>query len=235
VRHITFVVFSFFKRKLMSTVAPFRVLIADDHMLVREGIKTRLSIESDFEVIGEAIDGNEAVSRTLELQPDLLLVDLDLPYRTGVEVAAMIKRAAPSIKIVVLTGSVSRESMDKALDAGANGFVTKKENDAEMLQAFRTVLAGKSYISANVADLHTDSFSDRAADALTVLSEREREVLSLVASGYSANAIADKLGVALGTVRKHRENFMNKLDLRNTAELTAFTIKCGLYRGHSER
>jgi DNA-binding NarL/FixJ family response regulator len=206
---------------------PHRIFVADDHMMVREGIKMRLSIEDDFEVIGEAANGADALKLSIEMQPDLLLLDLDLPLMLGTEVAAAIKASHPDIKVVILTGSLTRQSVNSALAAGADGYVTKQDDDVEMLKAIRAVLAGQSYISANIAEQFTGGQSDTL---LSTITEREREVLALLASGMSNNAIAEKIFLAIGTVRKHRENIMVKLGLHNAAELTAFAIKNGLGR-----
>jgi DNA-binding NarL/FixJ family response regulator len=209
---------------------PHRIFVADDHMMVREGIKMRLSIEDDFEVIGEAANGADALKLSIEMQPDLLLLDLDLPLMLGTEVAAAIKASHPDIKVVILTGSLTRQSVNSALAAGADGYVTKQDDDIEMLKAIRAVLAGQSYISTNIAEQFTGGQSDAAGSLLSTITEREREVLALLASGMSNNAIAEKIFLAIGTVRKHRENIMVKLGLHNAAELTAFAIKNGVGR-----
>jgi DNA-binding NarL/FixJ family response regulator len=209
---------------------PHRIFVADDHMMVREGIKMRLSIEDDFEVIGEAANGADALKLSIEMQPDLLLLDLDLPLMRGTEVAAAIKASHADIKVVILTGSLTRQSVNSALAAGADGYVTKQDDDVEMLKAIRAVLAGQSYISTNIAEQFTGGQSDMAGSLLSSITEREREVLALLASGMSNNAIAEKIFLAIGTVRKHRENIMVKLGLHNAAELTAFAIKNGVGR-----
>ena len=211
---------------------PTRILIADDHAIVRDGVKFVLSLEPNLEVIAEASDGNEAVRLALELCPDLLLLDLGLPGMNGVDAALRIKQSNEQIKILIFTGSLETNSVRRALAAGADGYVLKQENSDELMSAIRALIAGRRYISKNIAEQFNPLQAESAPasmPSLAALTEREREVVIEVAQGLSSEAIAERLFISVATVRKHRENIMRKLNLHNAAEIAAVAVKYGLY------
>ena len=204
-----------------------KIVIADDHVLVREGLKMLLSAEPDLQVVADTGDGAAVEALVRELAPGLLVLDLELPGKSGIEIAAAIKAdAAITCKVLVLTGNLKTETVARALAAGADGYVVKSEDAAELLSAVRTVLAGQVYVSKQIAGAFAAGAGRAAAAPIT---PREREVLSLVARGYANNAIGSLLEISVLTVRTHRQHLMEKLGLRNAAEITAYAVKLGLY------
>jgi DNA-binding NarL/FixJ family response regulator len=203
------------------------IVIADDHVLVREGLKMLLSAEADLEVVADTGDGAAVEALVRELAPGLLVLDLDLPGKSGIEIAAAIKAdASITCRVLVLTGSLKAETVARALAAGADGYVVKSEDADELLRAVRTVLSGQGYMSRQIAGAFAAGVGRAAAAPIT---PREREVLSLVARGYGNNDIAGLLTISVLTVRTHRQRLMEKLGLRNAAEITAYAVKLGLY------
>lgn len=205
------------------------IVIAEDHALVRDGLKMLLSMEPGLAVIAETGDGAQVEALVRRLKPGLLVLDLDLPGRNGVDIAAALTaEASLGVKVLVLTGNLRPESVGRALAAGANGYVLKNEDSEELLKAVRAVLAGGEYVSRSIAGAFAANRAGRDAVAAQV-TPREREILSLVARGYGNNAIAELLGISVLTVRTHRQKLMEKLELRNAAEITAFAVKHGFY------
>lgn len=207
-----------------------KILLAEDHVLVREGLKLFLSFEPDFNVIAETGDGALVEQLVQTLQPDLLLLDLDLPGSHGTEITTRIKTQISAVKIVVLTGDLQVASVRRALAAGAEGYVLKHEDGAELLQAMRTVLAGGQYVSKSIAAMfQLDQAMQGATGSEAPITPREKEILSLVACGLNNGAIAARLFRSVLTIRKHRQNLMDKLGLHNAAEMTAYAIKHGFH------
>lgn len=208
-----------------------KILLAEDHVLVREGLRLFLSSEPDFEVVAETGDGIAVEHLVQTLHPDLLLLDLDLPGCYGTEVAAHIKAQFIAVKIVVLTGNLQVESARQALAAGAEAYVLKHADSTELLHAIRTVLAGGQYISKSIANMFQNEppVMLEATRATASITSREQEILRLIARGLTNEEIATRLSRSVLTVRKHRQNLMEKLGLHNTAEIIAYAIKHGLY------
>lgn len=207
-----------------------KIVIAEDHTILRAGLRALLAAQNGLEVIGEAGDGREAIRKVDTLQPDLLLIDLSMPKLNGIDAIREIKRQHPKIKIIVLTVHKSDEYIIAALRAGANGYMLKDASQNELLLAIDYVINGKTFLSPSISDklvdavLNTDK-KDKPAAGLDNLTAREREILKLVAEGNTNKKIADHLCISLKTVEKHRSNLMKKLDLRNTAALTAYAIE----------
>ena len=206
-----------------------KIVIAEDHTILRAGLRALLSGQNGLEVIGEAGDGREAIRKVDTLQPDLLLIDLSMPKLNGIDAIREIKSQHPKIKIIVLTVHKSDEYIIAALKAGANGYMLKDASQNELLLAIDYVLNGKTFLSPSISDkvvdavLNTDK-KDKPGAVLDNLTAREREILKLVAEGNTNKKIAEHLCISLKTVEKHRSNLMKKLDLRNTAALTAYAI-----------
>jgi DNA-binding NarL/FixJ family response regulator len=211
----------------------YRIVLAEDHTILREGLRFLLSAEADLEVVGEAADGREAVQRSDELSPDVILMDLSMPRTNGLEAIREIKGRQPETKIIALTVHNTEEYVLAALEAGADGYVLKDATHAELLLAIRNVILGKRYLSPGVSEKVIEGYieSRKAAKPQSVwetLTRREKEILKLIAEGYKNKDVADYLCISAKTVEKHRSNLMKKLDLHNTAALTALAIEKGL-------
>jgi DNA-binding NarL/FixJ family response regulator len=210
------------------------VLLADDHALMRAGIRALLATEPDLDVIGETDNGREAVRLACSLNPDLVMLDLNMPGSNGLDAIAEIKKRAPGIRILVVTMHKTDEYLQRALRAGASGYMLKESSHDELRVAVRTVLAGQCYLSPAVSAQVVSSFLGPGASpagtgtSWDTLTTREREVLKLVAEGKGNKNIADYLCLSVKTVEKHRSNLMRKLNLRNAAMLTAYAIERGL-------
>jgi DNA-binding NarL/FixJ family response regulator len=211
---------------------PWKILLVEDHTLLREGIRAMLSRFNEFVIVGEAADGIEAIRKAAVTRPDLLLMDLSMPKMNGMEAMREIKQRFAGVKIIALTVHKAEEYLLEALRAGADGYVLKDASQDELLMAVRTVIGGQPYlspgISASVIAGYLDGKKADAATPLAVLTKREREVLKLVAEGYKNRETADILGVSIKTVEKHRASLMKKLDLHNAAAVTALAVRCGL-------
>jgi two-component system, NarL family, response regulator NreC len=203
-----------------------KIVIAEDHTILRAGLRALLSGQNGLEVIGEAGDGREAIRKVDTLQPDLLLIDLSMPKLNGIDAIREIKSQHPEIKIIVLTVHKSEEYIIAALQAGANGYMLKDASQNELLLAIDYVINGKTFLSPSISDKVVDAFlnTDKKDKPAANLTAREREILKLVAEGNTNKKIAEHLCISLKTVEKHRSNLMQKLDLRNTAALTAYAI-----------
>lgn len=207
------------------------IILAEDHVLMRDGLKMLLSTQPGFDVVAETGDGKAVEALVRQLRPQLLLLDLGLPGLHGVDIASAIKAEfAGSVKVLVLTGDLQANSVRRALAAGADGYVHKSEDSAELLQAVHAVLAGRQYVSGNIAAAFLPRIA-RAGDTGDVLvaTPREREIMSLVARGLSNREIAELLAISVLTVRTHRQNLMEKFSLRNAAEITAYAVQRGYY------
>lgn len=205
-----------------------RIAIAEDHVLLREGLKMLLATQPDLQVVAETGDGRLVEGIVREARPQLLVLDLGLPGKHGVEIAAAVKAAwGEALKVLVLTGDLSPASVRQALAAGADGYMHKSEDTSELLQAVGAVLAGRQYVSRRIAQVfRPEAAAPGHAQGPT---PREQEIMSLVARGLSNREIAQLLAISLGTVRTHRQNFMEKFALRNAAEITAFAVQQGYY------
>jgi len=210
-----------------------RIVLADDHTILREGLRALLSADPDFEIIGEAGDGREAVRCVEKLGPDLLLMDLSMPRMSGMDAISEIKKRYPQTKIIALTVHKTEEYLLSTLQAGVDGYVLKDATHDELVMAIHNVMAGKRYLSPGISEKVIEGYLDGKEDSLAAsswqkLSQREREVLKLIAEGYKNKEIAEDLCISLKTVEKHRANLMKKLDLHNAAVLTVYAVEKGL-------
>jgi DNA-binding NarL/FixJ family response regulator len=210
-----------------------RILIAEDHTILRDGLRALLAGLPEVEVVGEAVDGLEAIRLANELQPDLILLDLSMPRTSGLEALKEIKRLHPGTQILVLTVQKAEDYVHAALRAGADGYVLKDSTSAELFLAIRSILAGNHYLSPAIASTVVGLYlgaKDGVANRTSFdsLSDREREVLKLLAEGQRTREIADYLCISPKTVEKHRANLMEKLNLHNIPALTAYAIEKGL-------
>ena len=209
------------------------IVLADDHTILREGLRALLTADSSFEIVGEARDGREAVRCVEKLGPDLLLMDLSMPRMSGMDAIREIKKRYPETKIIALTVHKTEEYLLTTLQAGADGFVLKDATHGELITAIKSVMGGKSYLSPGVSEKVIEGYlqgkkSTQFLSSWESLSQREREVLKLIAEGYKNKEIAGDLCISLKTVEKHRANLMKKLDLHNAAALTVYAVDKGL-------
>jgi two-component system NarL family response regulator len=209
-----------------------RVLLADDHQVLRDGLRAVLALESDIEVVGEANDGHAAVEMARRLVPDVVLMDIGMHGLNGVEATRRIKAENPNVKVIALSTYSDKRYVLSMLEAEASGYVLKAAAVDEMCRAVRAVAEGKRYLSPDVAGVVVDaSFREPAepgASLSSSLGSREREVLQLLAEGHSSPEIARRLHIAPSTVETHRRNIMRKLDVHSVAELTKYAIREGL-------
>jgi two-component system nitrate/nitrite response regulator NarL len=207
-----------------------KLLVVDDHPIVRKGISSCLSKNEHFEIVGEAADGREAVRKARELQPDLVLMDINMPQMSGLAVTELLRRELPKIKVLILSMHGNTDYVLRIIQSGARGYIIKEASPEELVRAIETVNNGEAYFSADVARSALNQFVRGGADGpgAPQLTPREREVLVHIAEGLSNKEIACQLGVGVRTVETHRERIMRKLDIHSVAGLTRFAIAKGL-------
>lgn len=209
------------------------MLVADDHMIVRTGIRHVLESESDFVVIGEAGSGSEAILLAAELRPDIVVLDISMPDQSGLEVAARLRSASAAPRILILSMHNNAEYVLESVRAGAHGYLLKDTAAAELRTAIRAVCRGESYFSPPVATRLTAAVRGESGNAnagMDQLTSREREVWLGIARGRTNKEIAAELGISHRTVETHRESLMRKLQIRTVAELTRLAIESGIIR-----
>lgn len=209
---------------------PIRILLADDHELVRDGIKALLENESDFEVVAEASDGKEALKITAKESPDLLIVDIRMPQLNGLEVVKSLTKDFPAVKKLVLSMHDSEEYVVESIESGADGYLLKGSSKSEFLKALHTVAAGGKYFSGDISEIIINNFvkgktrsSQKAAavsEEISLLTKREKQILEFILNGKGNNDIAEALKISRRTVEVHRFNLMKKLNVKNLIELT---------------
>lgn len=211
-----------------------RILIADDHAILREGVRALLKMYPDMEVVGEAADGKEAIDRVRELNPDVVLMDIAMPGLGGLEATLEIRKSSPDSKILILTQYDNKEYLMRFLKAGVVGYVLKKAVGEELVAAIRSVQQGGRFLHPSMAAQLIDDYMhkgepvDGADNLYEKLSDREKEVLKLVAEGHTSREVADTLGLSVKTVMVHRSNIMEKLGTHNRTELIKYAIRKGL-------
>ncbi len=208
------------------------ILIADDHAIFREGLRSLLEKEEDLTVVGEAGNGHEAVGLARELHPDVVVMDLSMPDLNGIEATRRIVSAAAGVRVLVLSMEADRRYIVEALEAGALGYLLKDAFFKNLVEGIRTVAAGDSYLGPRITDLIIRDYLQRIPDGLPLtfdcLTERERELLQLIADGRNTKEIAADFGISIKTVEVHRQNIMKKLNLYSIAELTKYAVREGL-------
>ncbi len=212
---------------------PIRVLLAEDHRIVRDGVRMLLQSEPDFVVVAEAANGREAVARTKETHPDVAILDISMPDLSGLEATRLIKIESPLTQVLILTMHESDEYFFRALQAGAAGYVLKKAATQDLLNAVRAVARGEAFLYPSVAKKLIGDYLNRvqtgaAQDDYARLSDREREVLVLIAGGFSNQQIAEQLVISTSTVQTHRAHILEKLGLQTTADIVKYAVQHGL-------
>jgi DNA-binding NarL/FixJ family response regulator len=206
-----------------------RIIIADDHGVVAEGLKHLVEAQTDMEVVSLAVDGREAVRQARDLRPDVVLMDLSMPELNGADATRAILERDPKCRVIVLSMYSEREYVRRALKAGAAGYVVKRSAAKEVVDAIRAVHAGQRYLSPRVADVVLDDYTGEGADdLLSKLSQREREVLQLLAEGHTGAQIAERLSLSQKTVETYRARLVEKLGIRDVAGLVRFAIQRGI-------
>lgn len=216
-----------------NTHPKIRVLVADDHTIMREGVRLLLEVQPDIEVVGEAADGLQVLDLVNQLRPDLVIMDIQMPNLNGLEATRKIKQDFPQVQILVLTMYESDDYFFQMLKAGASGYVVKKAASADLIAAIRAVKQGGVFLYPSVAGQLVSDYLARVKsgeeqskwDGLT---ERERQVVTLIAEGYTNQAIAEKLAISSNTVQTHRTRIMHRLNLHGRAELIQYAIRKGL-------
>ena len=210
-----------------------RVFIAEDHTILREGLKSMLALMSDLEVVGEAGEGKDAIRGVSEHNPDLIILDLSMPRMNGLEVIKEIKKLSPETKILILTIHDTEEYIFPTLKAGADGYLLKYATQDELMKGIKNVLEGKSYLTPEISGKIIQDYIEEGKKVKTkspwdTLTTQERKVLKLIAEGYKNKEIADYLCISKQTVAKHRANLMEKLDIHDVPTLTIYAIEKGL-------
>jgi DNA-binding NarL/FixJ family response regulator len=210
-----------------------RIVIAEDHTILREGLRALLASDPSLEVVGEARDGQEAIRGAEKFKPHLILMDLSMPRMNGLDAIREIRKKCPEMKILILTVHKSDEYIQAALEAGANGYILKDSSHTELSLAIRNVLEGKYFISPEISGKIIGGYLQgkkpvKPTTSWETLTQREKSILKLIAEGYKNKDIADFLCISVKTVEKHRANLMQKLDIHNISDLTALAIEKGL-------
>lgn len=215
---------------------PIRILLADDHALIRTGMKNLLEGNKEFLVVGEAGDGEEVVVRAQELKPDVVVIDISMPKLNGIEATKILKRSRPETGILVLTMHENAEYAYQILKAGATGYVLKNAGKEEITAAIYAVARGEKYFSSRVSEFIMSEYmrkaDERSTDSSTVLTKREQEILALIGQGLNNQQIADRLFISPRTVDTHRTNIMQKLDIHDSANLVRYALERGVGGNH---
>ena len=210
-----------------------RILLADDHQLMRSGLRLVIEQQPDLTIVGEAADGREAVALAKSVRPDVAVMDISMPNLNGIEAAHQIIQSQPDIAVIVLSMHTDESYVLRALKAGAKGYLLKDSAEADLIAAVRAVARGKSFFSPAVSKVLLDDYMRKlkrsgAEDAYDLLTPREREILQLVAEGKSNKEVANLLNLSVYTVETHRSNIMQKLNLKGIPELTLYAVRKGI-------
>ena len=210
------------------TARKTRILLADDHAVVRQGFARILQSESDFEVVGEASDGREAVQKAVELKPDIVIMDVSMPELNGIEATRRLQKDHPRIRVLALSMHKDNVFVREILRAGAAGYLLKDAIDHELLTAVRAVARGEGYLSPSVSESVLSDYRKHVTDPIDLLSSREREILQMLAEGKTNKEVAQVLNISVYTVDAHRGRIMEKLNLHSIGEMVRFAMRNGL-------
>lgn len=209
------------------------LILAEDHAIVRKGLKMILEEAGDIEIIAEVSDGLEAVKKVEELSPDLIIIDISMPNLNGIQATRQIKRKNPNTRILILSRHKNDEYVLQSIRAGANGYLIKNSAPSKLINAVYSIYNNKGYLSSSISKIIIDDYFNKpekyfGEDKQSLVSEREYEVLQLLVEGQSTKGIANKLFISVNTVATHREHIFDKLNLKNIVELTLFAVKKGI-------
>lgn len=207
-----------------------KILVADDHPVVRKGLQSCLAKQDRLKIVGEASDGDEALKKTRELSPDVVLMDISMPGMNGLAVTEVLRKESPEVKVLVISVHNNRDYIFRIIQSGAHGFISKEAPPDELLRAIESVYSGEPFFSPDIAKAALNQLvtSGGKKDPFAQLTSREREVLVLIAEGQSNKEIATKLGIGVRTIETHRERIMRRLDIHSVAGLTKFAIANGM-------
>lgn len=216
---------------MSGTKSHYRILLADDHALIRHGIRNLISNNPALEVIGEVGDGEELLDFLQTNVPDLLILDISMPKLTGIEAVSKVKKLYPAIKILMLTMHKNKQYFYHAMSAGADGYLMKEDSDEELLLAIKRIQDGKSYLSPflsqDFADDVISAYRNNRSSPFETLTKREREVLNLVVEGHTSKIMAEMLHLSPRTIDHHRANLLRKFDMKNSVDLVNFAVRNG--------
>jgi len=216
---------------MSATASDYRILLADDHALIRHGIRNLISNNPTLEVIGEVGDGEELLEFLKTKVPDLLILDISMPKLTGIEAVSRVKKLYPAIKILMLTMHKNKQYFYHAMSAGADGYLMKEDSDEELLLAIKRIQDGKSYLSPflsqDFADDVISAYRNNRSSPFETLTKREREVLNLVVEGHTSKVMAEMLHLSPRTIDHHRANLLRKFDMKNSVDLVNFAVRNG--------
>lgn len=208
-----------------------RILLADDHAVLRDGLRALVNAQADMEVVGEANNGRTASEKALELRPDVTIMDVSMPELNGIQATEIVKRECPETKVLALTAYKDKAYLDQLLKVGASGYMLKLSAAEDLIQAIRSVASGEVYLDKEMSDKITDSYVrtrlQRGTSRQRELTDREEEVLRSIAQGYSNKEIAAQLGISVKTVESHKSNLMEKLQLTSRTDIVRYAVRRG--------
>jgi two-component system response regulator NreC len=212
---------------------PIRIMIADDHTIVRQGLARLLNDQPDLKVVGQAVNGRQAVDKTLELKPDIVIMDIAMPQMSGIEAAKRIRKKLPKAKVLILSMYSHEHYIHDLFETGVSGYLLKDSSGRDIIQAIHAAMNDETFLSPSISKVLVDTYrsprkSSSRADRYKQLSNREREVFQLIAEGHLTRQIADLLCVSISTVKSHRAKIMEKLDVDTPVKLVHFAIQLGL-------
>ena len=212
---------------------PIRIIIADDHTIVRQGLARMLNDQPDLKVVGQVTNGRQAVEKTLELKPDVVIMDIAMPQMTGIEAAKRIRKKLPKTKVLILSMYSHEHYIHDLFETGVSGYLLKDSSGRDIIQAIHAAMNDETFLSPSISKVLVDTYrypskSSPRAERYKQLSNREREVFQLIAEGHSTRQIADMLCVSISTVKSHRAKIMEKLDVDTPVKLVHFAIQLGL-------
>lgn len=220
--------------RMAETQKQYSVVLADDHVLIRHGIKNIINQNEQYRVVGEVSDGEEVLRLLKKELADLVIMDITMPKMNGLEAAEIVKRRYPRTKVLMLTMHKTKEHFSQAMSAGADGYLIKDDSDKELIEAIETIRKGKTYLSPFFAEGFTEdviqAYRTDEGSLIKKISKREKEVLQLVVDGHTSKSIAEKLNLSPRTVDSHRSNLLKKFDLKKSVDLVNYAIRCGLVR-----